>query len=113
MDSGDAALAVEAALTPEEKRTILDQFQYGPLNGAHVADILDILADHDALLELREPFYENGYDQAVQAYLGRDIDPTILSMAVLAVALLAGQIPWTEVVADVAIRAMASSDNRQ
>lgn len=105
-DRGDAALAVEAAMTEQEKNLILEKFRHSNLNGAAVADILDILDNGDALLELREPFYEDGaYDQA-QEMLGWSNRPRkpVLGMSVLAVALMTGTVPRPEQVVDLAQR---------
>lgn len=54
----DYAIAIDRALTPEERKTFLRRFC--DLNphwiGAHVADVLDHLVNSDAHLNLTEPF---------------------------------------------------------
>lgn len=98
--TGDAAIAVEKALSNSDRARILDKFRHTNLNGAEVADILDILDDHDALLPLREPFHE-GAEDAVRVALGwptsgEDDDQmrgAVLRMSALAIALLTNAMP--------------------
>jgi hypothetical protein len=56
-----SALAVEAAMTEEDKARFLGLTAPpgSGLNGAAVADVLDIYADHDECLEWTEPFYDS------------------------------------------------------
>ena len=53
-------LAVDRCLTPEERALFLTEVynRMPRLNGAHVADILDIWDSADAFLGLTEPFWE-------------------------------------------------------
>lgn len=112
---GDAALAVDRALTELERAKILGKFRRSNLNGAEVADILDILDNHDALLELREPFYEAGAHFRVRQELGwqdeADDDnamrSAVIGMCVLAVALLTDAVPDTGQVVRLVRRAEA------
>lgn len=109
---GDAALAVEAALTRSEQDSILAQFRHSNLDGADVADILDILSNQDALLEYTEPFYERGEDQTVRLILGWPMEDgqrwrsMVISMAVYAIALLEHRVPSISAVADLVRRAV-------
>lgn len=104
-----AALAVEHALTEADRQRILGKFHHTGLDGADVADILDILDNHDALLNLREPFYDGGSaDQAWQQLGWRQLDwkgesiaydyehalrAALISYSCLAVALLTDAVP--------------------
>jgi hypothetical protein len=107
-----AALAIEQALGEASRQRILDRFRQSNLNGADVADILDILDNHDALLELREPFYEADGADEVRRRLDWPITdaedyPTFLqhrliSYAALAVALLTDAVPTAGPVARLA-----------
>jgi hypothetical protein len=119
-----AALAVEQALGEADRQRILDRFRHGNLNGADVADILDILGDHDELLELREPFYDNGADQQVRElldwqapgegsldYVGR-LRYRLISYSCLAVALLTDAVPTPGPVARLAGAAAAVAAER-
>ena len=56
----DAVMAVADALTVDEQAEFLRIVaeQWPGLRGAHVADVLDIAADHDMFLDVTEPFYE-------------------------------------------------------
>lgn len=92
-----AVLAVEKALSEVARRIILAKFRNGNLDGADVADILDILDNHDALLDLREPFYEDGAAEDVRQELHwsgeQPLQERVLAHSVLAVALLTGRAP--------------------
>lgn len=113
-----AVLAVEDALDPADKERILGKFRNSNLNGANVSDILDILDNHDALLELREPFYEDGqHDEAkrlngwaildenfVDTYETR-LHSRLIGMACLAVAILTDKVPTPQAVASLARKA--------
>lgn len=100
-----AVLAIEAALGEASRQRILARFATSNLNGAAVADILDILDDSDGLLNLREPFYDGGAVEEVRFQLGwpsdaeeaRDYDAMLrrrlIGHAVLAVALLTSAVP--------------------
>lgn len=82
------------------RERILAQFKSTDLNGADVADILDILGDQDWGLQYTEPFYE-GAEDATRVALGwptrdEDDDPmrwALLGASVLAVALLTNAVP--------------------
>lgn len=52
----DLLLAADQAVSPEERRAFLDHFP--KMQGAHVADILEMLDDNDAHLDVVEPMYE-------------------------------------------------------
>lgn len=128
--SGDpglhATLAVEHALTEADRQRILARFHHTGLDGADVSDILDILSNQDALLELREPFYEGGgFEEARQAlgWFDADADADVLSYtarlrlglighSVLAVALLTGQVPTPGQVARLATKAAEAAEQR-
>ena len=100
-----AALAVEQALGEASRQRILAKFRHSNLDGADVADILDILDNGDALLELREPFYDDGADGEVRRFLDwpvadekvrgykRLLRHRLISYACLAVALLTDAVP--------------------
>jgi hypothetical protein len=52
----DVWLAADAAVTEDERRAFLDRFPR--LRGAYVADVLDILDNHDEYLDVLEPMHE-------------------------------------------------------
>lgn len=54
----DPVLAVEQALTAMERRIILERVAGTNLEGADVADLLDIWLDSDSYLQWTEPFWE-------------------------------------------------------
>ena len=60
MNDAHAAVRAEELLTSEERALVLGLCArlYPRLRGAGVADILDILWDHDQFLDYLEPFYE-------------------------------------------------------
>lgn len=119
-----AVLAIERWMPEEDRRKILDRFRHSNLDGAPVTDILDILDNRDALLALREPFYEEGLHEQVRAALGWpaqeddqdayfDMDrldrdaytaqlmrARLIGLAILAVALLTDAVPTVEAVTD-------------
>lgn len=98
--TGDAALAVQRAMNVVTRERILSKFRGTNLNGADVADILDILGNQDWGLEYTEPFYE-GAEDACRVALGwptRDEDSdsmrwALLGASVLAIALLTDAVP--------------------
>lgn len=120
-----SVLAVEEALTEEERATILTRCA-GPgtnLHGAKVADVLDIYANHDARLEWTEPFYEeDARMRMLYRVIGHDPDADLpderdamfnaylvgitLSRAVLARALLMEAVPDTDSVQALAVKAL-------
>jgi hypothetical protein len=111
-----AALAVEHALDEADRQRILAKFHHTGLDGADVADILDILDNHDALLELREPFYESGGDVEVWRTLDWPMPDEaddyagwlrhrLVSYSCLAVALLTNAVPTPGPVARLAGKA--------
>lgn len=127
-----AVLAVEAALTEEERAQILAATA-GPgtsLHGAAVADVLDILANHDAHLEWTEPFYDSDPRLLAVLYAAIDYDPEadlpgtpegmygqylrgiVLSRAVLARALLMRERPDVQSVTTLAAKALEAAHKR-
>jgi len=60
IDGTHLFLGVEAILTQEERQQFLDKvFASNPqFRGAHVADVLDMFDNYDALLEVTEPLHE-------------------------------------------------------
>jgi hypothetical protein len=120
-----AALAIGDALTDDAKERILAKFRTSNLNGAPVADILDILDNGDALLELREPFYEDGGADQAHWLLGwepySDDEPRtyevrlrhrLIGFATLALALLDDAVPKPPFVAALASMAAAVAESR-
>lgn len=98
----DAALAVQRSMNVVTRERILSKFRGTNLNGAEVADILDILDNGDALLQLREPFYESGAANEVFGRLGWDesnddqlraMRHKLVGYSALAVALLTDAVP--------------------
>jgi hypothetical protein len=121
-----AALAIEAALTDDARQRILAKFHHTGLDGADVADILDILDNGDALLNLREPFYEDGGadearrlldwplledHDALDTYLSR-LQARLIGFATLALALLNDAVPEPPFVAALAEMAAAVAESR-
>lgn len=101
-----AVLAIERAMPPADRARILARFRNTNMDGADVADILDILADHDWGLEYREPFYESSAVNEAYQLLGwepySDDEPNTLEMKIrhsivshvtVAVALLTNAVP--------------------
>jgi hypothetical protein len=118
-----AVLAIEAVLTDAAKDRILAKFRTSNLNGAPVADILDILDNGDALLELREPFFDNGGLERTCQLLGwsDDVDRTgyagllqrrLIGFATLALALLDDAVPEPRAVAELAAIAAVEAASR-
>jgi hypothetical protein len=119
-----AVLAIEDALTDDAKERILAKFRTSNLNGAPVADILDILDNGDALLELREPFFDNGGLERTCQLLGwsDEVDRTgtyagllqrrLIGFATLALALLDDAVPEPPFVAALAAMAAAVAASR-
>jgi hypothetical protein len=117
-----AVLAIERAMPETDRQAILDRFRHSVLNGAAVADILDILDNHDFLLEYREPFYEDGHDHQVWAILQvptvaypevmPPIQLRIMSYAVMARALLEQAVPNPQNVATLVRTAMYGMQDR-
>lgn len=119
-----AVLAIERWMPEEDRQKILDKIRHSNLNGAGVADVLDIFDNGDALLNLREPFYDDGLHEQVRAALGwptqeadqeaymasdhldRDAYTAslwrsrLIGLSVLAVALLTDAVPTVEAVTD-------------
>lgn len=60
IDSTHLYLGVEHLLTESEKETFLANIgaAFPNLRGAQVADVIDILCDHDMHLEVTEPLYD-------------------------------------------------------
>lgn len=112
--TSQAALAIQSALTEADRQRLLGKFHHTGLDGADVADILDILDNGDALLDLREPFYEDGgFQEALvglgwtdtrEDYAGR-LRLRLVGFAVLAVALLTDAVPTAGSVSRLAARA--------
>jgi hypothetical protein len=109
-----AVLAVERGMPLALRKAILARFRHSSLNGAAVADILDILDNHDYLLQYREPFYED--DQPTQVRQILDWPPEedaladhlrnrVIGYSVMAVALLDNTIPDPQDVATLALAA--------
>lgn len=75
-----ACLAVEAAMSPEERRRFLaNTVGVNPnLLGAKVADVLDMMLDHDAYLDTIEMMYE-GHREDTEL-------PTLIPITVCAIA---------------------------
>lgn len=111
-----SVLSVEQALSEPDRQKILGKFRSSNLNGAAVADILDILDNHDALLELREPFFEDGEQDVARrildwpvledhdeldAYLTR-LQSRLIGMSCLALAILTDKVPTPQAVASLA-----------
>ena len=67
IDGTHLFLGVEAILSDEEKDTFLENVfaEYPNLRGAHVADVLDIMYDHDEHLEVTEPQYEEHEEEII------------------------------------------------
>lgn len=65
MSKGFEMLDVEAALTMEEKTTFLDRMtaRNPGWRGAHVADLLDVMDDSDAHIDIVEPLCEAHPDE--------------------------------------------------
>jgi hypothetical protein len=119
-----AVLAIQEVLGETAKQRILAKFHHTGLDGADVADILDILDNGDALLELREPFYEEGGADEARRLLGwpnpeggpddyrTRLQSRLIGFAVLALALLDGVIPGPQPVAGLAAIAAAEAESR-
>lgn len=91
-----AVMAVTEALSEIEQDRILDatRFLYHNLTGAGVADILDILADHDSHLFWTEPLYDEHRTDYEQLKMN-GIDPHLFAYAMQAV-IMKGPL-WSEV----------------
>lgn len=91
MDQTDIVLAVQKALTEEERNVFLQKFTW--LNprwqGAHVADVLQALDERDEDLSVVEPLYE--------AHGGEVPEPGLIAAAARVVVTLKGSAPWEEV----------------
>jgi hypothetical protein len=63
-----ALMAVAHALTADERASLLGNAvrRYPGLDGAEVADVLDLTTDHDKFLDVTEPFLERYSDQLPQ-----------------------------------------------
>jgi hypothetical protein len=102
----NAVLAVEHALTPDEcDRILTDTARANPhMQGAAVADVLDICSNADGALSWTEPFYEDHVDVDVEtgddnaaALLGISSGNRALpGMVVLAAALLHRRVPTVD-----------------
>jgi hypothetical protein len=117
-----SVLAVEAAMSSEDKARFLalTAFPGSNLNGAAVADVLDLYADHDECLQWTEPFFDGDAIEAVYAAIDHvdDVRPLptseewymramVASRATLARAVLAQDVPDVESVRDLAVAALA------
>lgn len=85
----DVFLDVADAMSPEERAMFLDKVVRGnpSLVGAKVADVLDMLVDHDAYLDVVELMYE--------AHRGDTDRPSLISVAVCAMAGTYGKVNTT------------------
>jgi hypothetical protein len=64
-----ALMAVTRALTPDELASILARSSTWPgMNGAGVADVLDMTVDYDEFLSETEPFYEEHHRELGDNY---------------------------------------------
>ncbi|MGH2869347.1 MAG: hypothetical protein ACRDZY_00695 [Acidimicrobiales bacterium] len=94
-------LAVEAALTPDERTAIKRRTvaRNPSMAGASVADILEITADVDGFLEWTEPFYD---DDGVRGALPAKLltTPSYFTTVVLAQAMLNSRTPTNLEVAE-------------
>lgn len=105
----DIVLAVERGMTDDERSLVLSRWAKANPHyvGAHVADILDLLSDHDANLAQTEPWWDDHGDKVP------DAEKRLWGIAVIAAVWTdpasAPRIPSYDTVADFVERAKAAS----
>src|SRR5256885_2278758 len=98
-DDTKTLLAIEAAMSPEDQRALLDKaaVQNYWLRGAKVADVLDVYYDHDAFLERTEPFWD------AHPVLLKSKHSHAIALSLIAAALLDRDDEWALRLADRAV----------
>ena len=97
-------IAVENCLTEDAKELLLQNtLKINPqLEGAKVADILDMYYNADAMIDLSEPFWERHSDHSV-----REVPAIYVSLALIATALMLNHPKELDTMATLTIQLLA------